>query len=322
MKFDYIIGNPPYQENDGGAGASAKPVYHKFIDAVNQLDYNAMSLIIPARWYAGGKGLDTFRKDMLENDNLKCLVDYPNSADCFPNVNVAGGICYFLKDVNYHGDCKIVNCKNGKEVSEMTRPLNEFKYFVRDNLALSIIRKVMKLNEQSMDKTVFQRNYFGIPTTIKESTSPHEKILCLTSKGVIQIEKKRITDKLSLLGKYKVIITYAMSGGNKPTSNGNYQIISSLKILKPQEACSETYLILDYFDDKIAAQNLVSYIKTKFARFLLLQALTSIHITRDKFCFVPVQDYSQEWDDKQLYKKYNLSSNEIELIEKTIKEME
>ena len=323
MKFDVIISNPPYQLSDGGNAASASPLYHNFVEKAFQLKPRYVTMIIPARWYAGGKGLDEFRDEMLDQKHIQTLVDIPNSADCFPGVNVAGGICYFLWDSTYEGKCNVINMVKGEEVSRATRALDEYSYFVRDNLALSIIRKVLSQKEPLMSGRVFSRNYFGIPTTVKGNDSPFKGgIKVLTSKGTIYVSKAAVSDKDRLLSKYKVIITYAMSGGNKPTSEGNYQILSSLKILGPDEACSETYLILDTFDSVNKAKRLVQYMTGKLSRFLLLQALTSIHITKDKFCFVPQQDYERDCSDEALFKKYKLDEKEISLIESTIKPMD
>lgn len=321
MKFDVIISNPPYQLSDGGNGASASPLYHKFVEQAMKLNPRYLSMIIPARWYAGGKGLDDFRCNMLTQRHISNLVDISNSADCFPGVNVAGGICYFLWDRNYSGDCIVSNYVQGEKVSETKRSLNEFDYFVRNNLAISIIRKVLSNNKKFMDSVVFSRNYFGISTTVtgeKEKTLNSIKVI--SSKGTIYLNK--ITDKDNLIDKYKVIVTYAMSGGNKPSLDGTYQVISSLKVLNPKEACTETYLILETFNTEKEASNLVSYMSGKLARFLLLQALTSIHITKDKFCFVPVQDFSKPWTDTELYAKYGLSDEEIAFIESMIKPMD
>ena len=322
MKFDVIIGNPPYQMSDGGNGASAKPIYHLFVEQAKKLNPRYMTMIMPARWYAGGKGLDDFRNSMLKENHISELIDIPNSADCFPGVNVAGGVCYFLWEKDYHGDCNVKNVVKGAVVSEMRRSLNEYSYFVRNNTALSIIRKT-HIEKNTLDTRVFSRNCFCIPTTVVGEDRPYKNhIPVLTSKGVIYVHKDDISDAKNILGKYKVVITYAMSGGNKPTSDGNYQVISSLKVLNPNEACSETYLVIDTFDEKEKAENLVTYLSTKFCLFLLLQALTSIHITKDKFCFVPVQDCSKFWTDAELYAKYNLTEEEIAFIESMIKPME
>jgi site-specific DNA-methyltransferase (adenine-specific) len=282
-----------------------------------------LSMIIPARWYAGGKGLDDFRSLMLGQRHIRKLVDVANSADCFPGVNVAGGICYFLWDSTYTGECTVVNMKEGKYTSEQSRSLDEFEYFVRSNLALSIIRKVLSKNEKLMSSVVYSRNYFSLPTTVSGSKEPGSgTIKVLTSKGTIYLHKSSISDKQGILNKYKVIITYAMSGGNKPTSEGNYQILSSLKALAPGEACTETYLILDVFNTKEEAENMVAFMAGKLSRFLLLQALTSIHITKDKFCFVPYIGFAEATTDDELYVKYGLSEEEIAYVESMIKSMD
>lgn len=323
MKFDVIISNPPYQLSDGGNAASASPLYHLFVQQAMKLNPRYLSMIIPARWYAGGKGLDNFRNLMLNNCHIKEMVDVANSADCFPGVNIAGGICYFIWEKGYVGKCNVVNMKDGVYVSEEQRALNEFAYFVRNNTALSIIRKVLNKNETLLSNSVFSRNYFSLPTTvIGNDKKGNGQIEVLTSKGTIYVNKSIVADNNNVLGKYKVIITYAMSGGNKPTSDGNYQVISSLMTLGIDEACTETYLIIGTFDKKQDAANLVSYASTKFFRFLLLQALSSIHITKDKFCFVPIQNFSKSWDDSKLYTKYGLSQDEIEHIDSMIKPME
>lgn len=320
MKFDVIVSNPPYQLSDGGNGASASPLYHLFVTQAMKLKPRFLSMIIPARWYAGGKGLDAFRSLMLEQSHISTLVDIPNSGDCFPGVNVAGGICYFLWERDYQGECKVKNYKDGMELSDVKRSLNEYEYFVRSNMALSIIRKVLAKNEPVMSNTVFSRNYFGLPTTAKGTVVDYgNSVKTLTSKGEIYVSRDDISDRDKLLDKYKVIITYAMSGGNKPTNEGNYQVLSSLRIIPPGEACTETYLILATFDNASLCRGLISYMSTKFARYLLLQALTSIHITKDKFCFVPIQDYSHIWTDADLYAKYGLSDDEKNAVEMAIK---
>ena len=321
--MDVIISNPPYQLSDGGNGASASPLYHKFVTQAIKLQPNYLAMIIPARWYAGGKGLDDFRNTMLSEKHISTLVDIPNSADCFPGVNVAGGICYFLWDKKHTGKSIIRNLEKGTLVSEAVRALDEYQYFVRNNLAVSIIRKVLARSKKQLSDVVFSRNYFNLPTTIQgSSVAGNGEVRVLTSKGNIYISRNSLSDSQHLLEKYKVIITYAMSGGNKPTSDGNYQILSSLKVLLPNEACTETYLVVDVFDNQSEAENLVGYLAGKFSRFLLLQALTSIHITKDKFCFVPALDFKEEQTDEKLYSEYNLTATEIEYIESMIKEMD
>ena len=323
MTFDVIIGNPPYQLSDGGQAASAKPLYHYFVEQALKLKPRYLTMIIPARWYAGGKGLDAFRNTMLNSNQIKVLVDFNNSADCFPGVNIAGGVCYFLWDKDYKGKCEIRNyAKNGYFNCDI-RSLKEFPVLVRNNLAVHIIRKMLALGK-TLDKLVCSYSYFAVRSYERGTNTrqSNNDVVLLSSQGKGFYPLSGISDRNKILNKYKVIITYAMSGGNKPTQNGDYQVISSLQILLPNEVCTETYLVLGIFDDKSKAMNMCKYITTKIFRFLLLQALTSIHITKDSFQFVPLQDFSKPWTDEELYKKYGLTDEEIQFIESMIRPME
>lgn len=323
MKFDVIIGNPPYQLDDGGNAASARPLYHLFVEQAIKLNPRYLSMIIPARWYAGGKGLDDFRLNMLSSSKIRYLADFKNSADCFPGVNIAGGVCYFLVDTYHPGECIVVNFKGDKEISRMSRSLNEFSTFVRENESIKIIRKVLGKKEKCMDTVVKSRNSFALPSNERGHDNYHSNdYKLLSSGGVSYIKKDFVSDKEKIVNKYKVIITYAMSGGNKPGSEGDYQIVSSLMVLNPNEVCTETYLVVGTFDNENEARNLESYVKTKFLRFLLLQSLTSIHITKSCFQFVPLQDFSHPWTDEMLYEKYGLKQPEIDFIESMIRPME
>ncbi len=340
MKFDAIVGNPPYQVMDGGAGASAKPVYQYFVEIAKKLGPKYLSMIMPARWYAGGKGLDDFRESMLKDTQISDLFDYTNSADLFSNVNIAGGLCYFLWNHDYTGDCHIRNILWNKRISEGYRKLSDHNVFVRNNVAYDIIKRIREKKAISINNNAASyghfavRGYFSIPSYERGSSEKKENddVILMSSEGKGYYYKKKITDKENILHLYKSVITYAMSGGNKPSSDGNYQVVSSLQVLSPNEVCTETYLVLGAFKSKLEAQNLCTYVKTKFLRFLMLQTLSSIHITRDSFQFVPLQDFTSKSDidwsksvaeiDEQLYRKYGLTEEEIAFVEGMVKGME
>lgn len=327
MKFDVICSNPPYQLSDGGQAASAKSIYQLFVEQAKKLNPRYITMIIPARWYTNGKGqgMKEFRKAMLTDNRISHLVDYKNSADCFPGVNIAGGICYFLWERDYKGACEITNksSKDDSNISE-SRRLDEFNVLVRDNIAVGIIRKIRALSNRMLSETVKSYSYFAIRSYERggEKKNKPSDVVLLSSKGKGYYPQDKVVDKEGITNLYKVIITYAMSGGNKPSSDGTYQVISSLMVLEPNEVCTETYLILGVFDNKKEAQNMVSYVSTKVFRFLLLQALTSIHITKESFLFVPEMSYEITWSDNELYKKFNLTQKEVAFIETMIRPMD
>lgn len=329
MKFDVIVGNPPYQLADGGGGASAKSIYHLFVQQAQKLNPRFLTMIVPARWYTNGKGqgMNEFRKAMLCDNRISSLVDFKRSEDCFPGVNVAGGICYFLWKRDYCGICHVTNKSYslGNVVEDSaSRYLNEYDVLVRDNSAVRIIRKIGEKKELMLNRVVKSYSYFAVRSFERGSEKRRSlsDVCLLSSQGRGFYSLAKIVDKEGILNKYKVIITYAMSGGNKPSSGGDYQVVSSLQVLRPGEVCTETYLILGVFDKPLDAKNMATYVQTKFFRFLLLQSLTSIHITKDSFQFVPMQDFSKPWVDEELYKKYNLTADEIKFIESMIKPME
>lgn len=305
MKFDFVIGNPPYQESDGGSGASATPVYNKFIDAVKNMKPDVISLIIPAKWYSGGKGLNTFREQMLSDKRIAVLVDYSNSLDVFPNVDVAGGVCYFIWDKTHSGKCKYTNYRNGIETSEY-RDLDEFDTFIRYPIAASIVKKVRAKQEATLDQVVSSRKPFGLATNIKPLESGDIK---LRFNGGIGLYKRDLisvgTDDIS---KYKIIISYLTAEhAGQPDKNGQYRILSTMEKLPPDTICTETYLVAGAFDSESEANHYMRYLKTKFVRFLVsLKAMTQ-HISKAMFNFVPVQDFSKTWTDSELFEKYELA---------------
>ena len=324
MKLDAIVGNPPYQEMDGGNSASAKPLYHKFVYLGKALMPNYLSMIMPSRWFAGGRNLDDFRNMMLNDNSIKLLSDFPNGKSCFPNTYIAGGICYFLRDKSYHGYCTVKNTFKDTE-SFSVRSLNEFDVFIRLNGALSIVKKVLSMNEQKLVDLVSAQRPYGLRTFYRgQDESKENNIRLFSSGGISYIKREDVTALQEHVDKYKVILSRADSGHPiEEVSEGKLaNVICQGKVLCPKEVCTETWLSIGAFETQDEAENLLKYLNSRFVRFLLLQALTSIMVTNTMFQFVPLQDFTKSWTDEELYAKYGLTEEEIAFIESMIKPME
>lgn len=322
MRFDVIIGNPPYQLSDGGYGASAMPIYQKFVMQAKSLNPKYISMIVPARWYAGGKGLDEFRASMLGDDSIVKLVDFVNAKDCFPNLSIGGGVCYFLIDREYHGQCTVVNYSKGNE-SESFRSLSDHGVFIRYNEAMPIMAKVKLLGEDTLNNMVMSRNVFGLTSSYRgqETKDDDHPIAVLSSGGTSYCSIDDVKQGHEFIKQYKVVVSYLTAEhAGEPAKDGRFSVISTSKILSPDEICTETYLVLYSTDSLAEASNYMSYLKTKFYRFLLLLSISSIHLSKDKFQFVPVQDFSRPYTDTDLGDKYGLSEEERAFIDSLIKE--
>lgn len=267
--------------------------------------------------------MDDFRTNMLNDTHLKTIIDYPNPKECFPGLNVSGGVCYFLWDKNYHGKCSFTNVVSGIGTTSL-RDMNEFKLFIRYNQAVSILHKVNSHGEQMLETIISSRKPFGLDSFIRGHEVRNGNDLTLVSSaGKSYIEKERVTQGADLIDSYKVIIGKALSGHIGETDeNGQVKVLAKIELLLPGEVCTESYLCVGNFRKKEQGMCLEQYLKTKFVRFLLLQVLTSMNITKDKFCFVPVQDFSKPWTDEELYAKYGLTYEEIAFIESMIRPME
>ena len=330
MKFDVIIGNPPYQMSDGGGeGSSATPIYDKFVKNAIKLNPRYLTMIIPARWYSGGKGLDNFRDDMLNDKHLRIIHDFPETSDCFPGINIRGGVCYFLWNRDQQGNCMVYNHKGNVISSCIERPLLEgdSTTFIRYNEAISILNKVRSFNEETMDKRVQSRLPFGIPSNFENyelipSNSANITLFrsdrSKSSQKQVFIESRYVTKNIAWKDKEKVLVSKASPGGDEYP----HSIISTPLYAGINTVCTETYLIVDFVKNNIEGQNLISYMVTRFFRFMMSLIKNTQNISKGVFAFVPVQDYSKSWTDEELYAKYGLTDDEIAFIESMIRPME
>jgi site-specific DNA-methyltransferase (adenine-specific) len=325
MKFNVIVGNPPYQQSDGGHGRSASPIYHKFVEQCKKLNPILMSIIIPARWFAGGKGLDDFRKEMLSDRNIIKLVDYENANDVFPGVDVAGGICYFLRDKNNPGLCEVTNFLDGQEVKSR-RPLNEFSIFIRHSRAIPIIRKILAKNENSskyLSSVVSSRKPFGLPTNYSPKKSG---IPCwfIQKIGLKYASKSDVIDDIKLLDKWKFLVPKAPIAGQTDFSRpvGFYYDGNTI-IAKPGECCTESFIVVGAFKTKKEVESFKSYIYTKVVRFLLLQTVISQDVTKQNFQFIPdLGKYEGFYSDEFLCNRWGITKDEWAFIDSRIKAIE
>jgi len=322
MKFDVIVGNPPYQLSDGGNSRSAKPIYHKFIEQAKKLNPRYLTMITPARWYAGGKGLDDFRAEMLADRRIRKLVDFENSNDIFPGVDVAGGICYFLWDRDNKGQCEVVNIVDGKQVKS-ERFLDEFPILIRHSQAIPIIRKVLAKNENSgkrLSEMVSSRKPFGLPTNY---TPKSRGIPCwfIQKIGLKYATINDITDDSNLLDKWKFLAPKAPIAGQTDFSKPvGFYYDGNTRISKPGECCTESFIVLGAFSTEKEVLAFKSYIFTKIVRFLLLQTVVSQDVTRGNFQFIPnLGKYEGEYTDKMLIKRWGVTEEEWNFIDSKIK---
>ena len=325
MKFDAVVGNPPYQLETGSTSRQATPIYNIFVEQAKALSPRYLSMIMPSRWFAGGMGLDQFRSNMMHDSHISKIVDYVNAKDCFPQISISGGVCYFLWDAEYSGLCNFSNVYLNK-CTVSTRPLDEFSVLVRFNQAVNIIHSVFSKTEKSLENLVSAISPFGLSTKIRGTTERKEStdLVLYSSAGKSYINCDKVLKGSEYINGYKVLISQTSAEhAGEPGKDGSFRILtSSMRVLKPREVCTHSYLIAGLFSTENEAENLLRYLKTKFVRFLILQSLSSIHLTKSTFSFVPMQDFSKPWTDAELYEKYALTKEEIAFIESMIKPME
>lgn len=335
MKFDVIVGNPPYQLNDGGGtGSSAIPIYQKFIQQAKKLNPAYLSMIIPARWFTGGRGVDEFRDEMLNDKRIKIIHDFPNASDCFPGVEIKGGVCYFLWEKTHNGRCTINTHKGDEIVSVAERDLLEkgADTFIRYNDAISILGKVQKLKEESFSNLISANDPFGFDVRVEGSykrVKPKFKHVKFKDsvqfyyygwqrEGLGYIEKSSIKKNIEWVKDYKVYITKAYGAGE----TFPHQIVNIPILGEPNTCCTESYLMIGPFSKKQKAENVISYIETKFFRFLVLLIKNTQNAMKKVYTFVPMQDFKEIWTDKKLYEKYGLTKEEIDFIDSMIRPMD
>ena len=319
MKFDVIVGNPPYQLSDGGNGASAAPIYHLFIQQAKRLNPRYMAFIVPSRWFAGGKGLDDFRDEMLHDRHIKAIYDYPDANDCFPGVEIKGGVNYFIWDKKHDGPCEITTIVNNEELPSATRYLDEYDTFIRWNAAIPILRKVQDRHEETLDKKVSSRKPFGLATNFEnfDGIDNSDKYKIYANQKTGYVLKTQISKGHELIDKFKVLMPKATQGsGVYPNA-----ILSGPTIAGPSSVCTETYIVVNVFNSEEEANNFASYVKTRFFRFLVSLKKVTQDSTAKVYAFVPDLSMDRVWTDEKLYERYEITDDERQFIESMIKEM-
>lgn len=334
MQFDVIIGNPPYQLSDGGYGTSAAPIYQMFVEQAKQLEPRYLSMIIPARWFAGGKGLDDFRESMLSDDRLRSIDDYLSASDVFPGVGLKGGVCYFLWNRDHRGLCQVSTHFKDWPVSKATRTLQEkgADVFIRFNEGLSVLKKVMAVESSvgvlvpdegvRFDELVSSLRPFGFRTFFRgRKTKKTGDILIYQNGGIGYVGRNEVEIGAELIDCWKIYVGRAAPGtGNRDTYP--HRILSTPFIGEPGSVCSETYLCIGPFATKAEAESALSYLTCRLTRLLILLHKPSQDTTRKVYTFVPKQDWSRPWSDADLYARYGITQDEIDFIEKLVRPMD
>ena len=329
VKIKAIVGNPPYQVMDGGAGVSAKPVYNLFVDMAKEVHPGYISMIMPAKWFTDGKGLGGFRANMFSDKRLSKIFDFVDSRDCFSNVDIAGGVCYFLWDSTANDSCQFTTLHRGERTISI-RNLCEMDEFIRHSEAVNIVESVKSRSDKFFDQIVSTQKPFGLRTYVTPLSEGD--IILKYNKGKGPYQSSLIDTGKSMIPQWNVIIScLTAEHAGQTDKEGRKKILSSLDLLRPNEICTETYMVVGSYDTEQEALNLTSYLRSRLTRFLISQLAATQHLSKEKFALVPNQDFTSNSDidwsksieeiDAQLYAKYNLSKDEIAFIESMIKPM-
>lgn len=323
MQFDVVIGNPPYQMTGGAGGSSDSSIYHLFVQQAAKLQSRYVSMVIPARWMAGGRGLDEFRVEMLSSGHLRNLTDFPDSGEAFPGVQIKGGICYFLWDPSHMGPCKVIRVAQNTEHVQNDRALGEFDVFVRDERALSILRKVIRKKEQPMVTLISGDTPFGIATNFEDWSTKYSAgriPLYLIARGkrtVGFIRRDKVRKNVGMIDAWKVFVPEAYGAGE----TFPHQILGREVIAEPPSTCTQSYLVASPFQSHDETKSFVSYYHTRLFRFLVSLRKITQHALRSTYSWVPQQSWDILWTDELLYAKYEISPEEVFFIESMIRPM-
>lgn len=320
MQFDVIIGNPPYQLDDGGHGTSAAPIYHKFVEQGLALEPRFAVFVTPSRWMAGGKGLDEFREKMLKDKGIRVIVDFPKLYEAFPGVKIRGGISYFVWDRDNKGPCAFQTIWDGKPTGPAVhRELDAYDVLVRQNEAITILEKVKNVGEPTLDKRVSSRKPFGFPTNFSGSKTPtgmKQPVKLFANQRIAWVERASIEVNPKWVDEWKVLMT-RVQGTSAAVET---KFLSKPILAGPGTACTETYLVAGHFTSEEEARNYASYLRTRFLRFLVSLRKSTQDAARGVYGFVPDLSVTEPWDDKKLYKRYKLTPDEIAYIESQVAE--
>jgi len=322
MQFDVIIGNPPYQMTGGAGGTSDSSIYHLFVEQAVKLEPRYVTMVIPSRWMAGGRGMDDFRRAFLGGGHLKELVDFPASYEVFPGVEIKAGICYFLWDKAHTGDCNVTTIRGGDVIGPIPRKLNEYDIFVRDERAVSILHKVLDHGEISINTILTRDTAFGFASNFNDfhdAERPRDIPLYFIRKmkrGVGYINREAVTKNTHLIDNWKVLIPEAYNGGDRIP----HQIVGKSLIAPPPSVCTQSYLVF-YVSSRDEAESVQSYYITRFFRFLVSQRKITQHALHSTYLWVPLQTWDRIWTDEMLYQKYGITAEEQAYIESQVRVM-